>query len=99
MTTAELEVTPATFDEIARLLRAAGYDHALHLGGIDMEGIRLTQGPETPPSEREAFEAALLAANGDHEAAALLLHRFGDIYRSVRTESAWQGWQWRARWP
>lgn len=98
MTVAELEVSPATFDEITRLLRAAGYDHALHLGGVDLSGIQLVRGPEHPVDDRAAFEAALLAANDGHEDPHLLLHRKGNVYRSVRAEAAHQGWQWRARW-
>jgi hypothetical protein len=40
-----LDVSPAAYDEIAGLLRAAGYDHAFNdKGEIDMHGIALTKG-------------------------------------------------------
>jgi len=42
-TYAKLEVTEATWQEIADKLRAAGYDHAFHDGVIDMHGIGLQQ--------------------------------------------------------
>lgn len=38
-----LEVSQTSYDEIAKKLRAAGYDHAFddtgHIGAIDMHGI------------------------------------------------------------
>ena len=42
-TYAIMEVSRATFDEIAEKLRAAGYDHAFHDGDatLDMHGIAL----------------------------------------------------------
>ncbi len=47
-TVAELEVSPAAYDEVAGKLRAARYDHCLDDGVIDMGGIGLTRGPERP---------------------------------------------------
>ena len=46
-TFAKLEVSTATYDEIAGKLRAAGYDHAFIDGAIDMHGIGLTRGRRT----------------------------------------------------
>jgi hypothetical protein len=43
-TYALLPVSKQTFDEIARKLRDAGYDHAFDDGVIDMHGIGLEQG-------------------------------------------------------
>ena len=40
-TIAQLNVSRSTFDEVGRLLRAAGYDHAFNDGVIDMTGIGL----------------------------------------------------------
>lgn len=41
-TYAELEVSPAAYEEIAAKLRAAGYDHAfMENGAIDMHRIGL----------------------------------------------------------
>lgn len=78
-TYAELEVSAATFDEIAGKLKAAGYDHAfmegIHENGtaIDMQGIGLTQPvrsaePVGSPQER-ALEAvrAIAAAHGAND--------------------------------
>jgi hypothetical protein len=49
-TFAELEVTRATYDEIARKLRAAGYDHAFGTDGlIDMHGIAISSKPGIDP--------------------------------------------------
>lgn len=49
-TYAELEISPAAYDEIAKALRAAGYDHVFHgppdAGVIDMNGIGLLR--QTP---------------------------------------------------
>lgn len=46
-TYAELPVSAAAYDEIAVLLRGAGYDHAFHKHGdrvlIDMRGIGLSR--------------------------------------------------------
>lgn len=44
-TFAELQVSAEAYDEIAALLRAAGYDHAFVDGVIDMHGIGLTKPP------------------------------------------------------
>lgn len=49
-TFAELEVSPAAYDEIRGLLEAAGYQHAFLDGGaIDMHGIGLVRGEAAPP--------------------------------------------------
>jgi len=47
-TFAELEVSPAAYDEIAKKLRDADYGHAFSADGtIDMHGIGLTRaGPQ-----------------------------------------------------
>lgn len=45
-TFAALEVSPACYDEVARLLRAAKYDHCFvegEGGPIDMSGVALTK--------------------------------------------------------
>jgi hypothetical protein len=55
-TYAELEVSPAAYEEIADKLKAAGYDHAFHAREdgrgytVDMHGIGLTKA--------DAFEQA-----------------------------------------
>ena len=43
-----MEVSRATFDEIAAKLRAAEYDHAFHDDGatLDMHGLALRVAPE-----------------------------------------------------
>jgi hypothetical protein len=47
-THANLEVSDATYSEIRRLLKAAGYDHAFGPDGtIDMHGIALVREPRT----------------------------------------------------
>ena len=51
-TYAELEISPAAYDEIEAKLKAAGYDQALHDGRLDMEGIALTRGPHWVRSDR-----------------------------------------------
>lgn len=48
-TYALLEVSPATYDEVAEKLKAADYDHAFVEGAIDMHGIGLQRGPAPPP--------------------------------------------------
>lgn len=49
-TYAELELSPAAYDEIAQKLRAAGYDHAfMEDGAIDMHGIGVTKADVQPP--------------------------------------------------
>lgn len=67
-TFAELEVSPATYDEIRQLLEEAGYRHAFLDGGaIDMHGIGLVRG-ETGPSQGHAalrrFEDAVIECAG-----------------------------------
>jgi hypothetical protein len=42
-TVAELQLSAAAYDEIAQLLREAGYEHAFNDGVIDMTGIGLTR--------------------------------------------------------
>lgn len=46
-TVAELELSQASYDEIARKLREAGYEHAFGIGNdeglIDMQGIGVTR--------------------------------------------------------
>ena len=54
-TYAELEVSPAVYDEIASKLRAAGYgdafvtEHGEHNPTIDMHGLGLVRGAEGMP--------------------------------------------------
>jgi hypothetical protein len=46
-TYAELELSPAAYEEISRKLREAGYDHAfMDDGAIDMHGIGVTKASE-----------------------------------------------------
>lgn len=40
-TYALLEVSPVAYDEVESKLKDAGYDHALHEGRIDMQGLAL----------------------------------------------------------
>lgn len=40
-TYAELGISKSAYDEIVGKLRAAGYHHAFHEGGVDMQGIGL----------------------------------------------------------
>lgn len=50
-TIAELELSPAAYDEIATKLRAAGYDHAFGPDGtLDMSGIGVVRGPGPDPN-------------------------------------------------
>ena len=57
-TYALLEVSKATYDEIAEKLKAAGYGHAFHQSAdgdrtaIDMHGLALASKPEATPTER-----------------------------------------------
>jgi excisionase family DNA binding protein len=65
-TFAELEVSPATYAEIERLLRDAGYAHAFVDGAIDMHGIGLKRGVEPlAPPRRPGYYTT-------HEAARIL---------------------------
>ncbi len=52
-TFAALEVSQATFDEIAGKLRATGYDHVFVDDLIDMHGIALARGPEPQHNKGE----------------------------------------------
>lgn len=63
-TYATLEVTPATFDEIAAKLRAAGYDHAFDLEErvIDMQGIGVMKSEMVAPSAEHPDVALLREA-------------------------------------
>lgn len=45
-TFATLEVSEGVYDEVADLLKEAGYDHAFVDGVLDMHGIGLTRGPK-----------------------------------------------------
>lgn len=45
-TFATLEVSEGVYDEIADLLKGAGYSHAFVDGVLDMHGIGLTRGPK-----------------------------------------------------
>ena len=54
-----MQVSPATYNEIAQKLRDAGYDHALHLDdghgnatALDMHGIALSVAPASVPGEK-----------------------------------------------
>lgn len=49
-TFAELELSQRAYDEIARKLKDAGYDHAfMHDGAIDMAGIGVKRAPDPEP--------------------------------------------------
>lgn len=55
-TFAELELSPAAYDEIAAKLREAGYDHAFcdrseGPPAIDMHGIGVTRAPEAADAD------------------------------------------------
>lgn len=52
-TYAGLEVSAATYDEIAAKLRAAGYDHAFDGDVIDMNGIGLIRAETTTGENHE----------------------------------------------
>ncbi|MDR6887833.1 MULTISPECIES: hypothetical protein [Variovorax] len=52
-TSALLEISPAAHAEIAQLLRAAGYDHAIYHGQLDMKGLALIAA--TPDVSSEAL--------------------------------------------
>ncbi len=48
----ELELSKAAYDEIARKLRAAGYDMAFGKDGlIDMHGLAVSIEPENPAAD------------------------------------------------
>jgi len=70
-TSALLEISPAAHAEIAQLLRAAGYDHAIDHDQIDMQGIALIAAPDAPAdpvtraSINEWLQARLRAAGGE----------------------------------
>jgi hypothetical protein len=50
-TYAELELSAAAYEEIARKLREAGYDHAfMDDGAIDMHGIGVTRSETSEPA-------------------------------------------------
>jgi hypothetical protein len=69
-TLAALEVSTATYDEIAKLLRDAGYHHVFHDGGIDMTHILLVCAPERDPTKQCpacSEKAAELTCHGDAE--------------------------------
>lgn len=56
----ELELSAAAYDEIARTLRAAGYDHAfMDDGTIDMHGIGVTALCSYCPSAGGACESCM----------------------------------------
>ena len=62
-TFATLEVSQRTYDEIARLLRAAGYGHAFVVGSgepptIDMHGIGLVRKADLAPHPHWPFPSA-----------------------------------------
>lgn len=70
-TYALLEVSPAVYDEVARLLRAAGYAEAINSGEIDMHGLALTRSEATivtaeePPAPgSDTFDPFLCDARG-----------------------------------
>lgn len=67
-TYATMDVSAKTFDEIAGLLKAAGYDHGMHDFGriIDMHGIGLTR-LEPPDKDPLLLADALAVAAGDLE--------------------------------
>lgn len=47
-----MEVSPAVYDEVEAKLRAAGYDHAIEDGYLDMHGLALAKRPETRFDEK-----------------------------------------------
>jgi hypothetical protein len=63
-TYAELEISPAAWQEIHDKLAAAGYQHAFMPGGaIDMHGIAVTKGPGVDdPVSAERARCAKIAA-------------------------------------
>ncbi len=48
-----MDVSPATYDEIAAKLRAASYDHAFVDGHLDMHGIALCKQDEVASDTHE----------------------------------------------
>lgn len=56
----ELEVSAASYDEIAGKLRDAGYSHAFIDQTIDMHGIGLTRGPEPVETKAHMWERSQL---------------------------------------
>lgn len=70
-TFAELLVSASTYDEVERLLRAAGYGHVFVDGAIDMTGIALTRDSSAPkagepaltPTEQAAIRIARIASS------------------------------------
>lgn len=60
---AAFQISPASFDEVTRLLRARGYDHVFDAsnGAIYMDSIALTRAQQPPPPE---FSTAWLLENG-----------------------------------
>jgi hypothetical protein len=77
-TLAGLQVSAATYDEIAGLLMGAGYAHVFHDGGIDMTHILLTREPDlttTCPSCHG--KAAELTSHGDTERRFFCVKRCG----------------------
>lgn len=77
-TVAELEVSAGAYDEIAQLLRDAGYDHVFRDGVIDMSGIGLTR--EEPPE----MSVSVRAANDRYlEETAAIDARYPDIAAKV----------------
>jgi hypothetical protein len=60
----EMEVSAATYDEIAGKLRAAEYDHAFHDGTIDMHGIGLTKAAD-PQAASKCKHCGLLKEQHD----------------------------------
>jgi len=68
-TYAELELSPAAYDEIAGKLKEAGYDHVfMDDGTIDMQGIGVTR-EDVARSSAETSEAKLLESVNIFEAA------------------------------
>lgn len=61
-TYAVLEVTPSTYAEVEEKLRAAGYDHAIEKGVIDMHGLALQRLAPSTPSMRDQFYERMHAA-------------------------------------
>lgn len=54
-TYALMTVSASTFDEVARNLKEAGYDHAFNEGRLDMHGIALVKMPEIPGPEKQGI--------------------------------------------
>lgn len=55
-TFAELDVSPAAYDEIRGKLEEAGYQHAFIGSAIDMHGIGLVRATESPDTDEDSMQ-------------------------------------------